>query len=120
MISYIVEENVIKDAGKWERKKLLLPSYISSKAIFELTRGNMNTTIFESFVTNLTSNVVEDKFYGIYERIDIKFLSLLTYCFGTLGILGILLVVKFERSGNAGQFRTLLNQLTSFKVKNNL
>ena len=45
-----------------------------------------------------------------------KFLVLGTYSFGTLGILGLLLITHFERSGNAGQFRTLVNQLVSFNL----
>ena len=45
-----------------------------------------------------------------------KFLVLGTYSFGTLGILGLLLIAHFERSGNAGQFRTLVNQLVSFNL----
>ena len=31
-------------------------------------------------------------------------------------ILGLLLITHFERSGNAGQFRTLVNQLVSFNL----
>ena len=75
-----------------------------------------NSTISELFTTIPESNVTQDFFHGVFESVNMKFLVLGTYSFGTLGILGLLLITHFERSGNAGQFRTLVNQLVSFNL----
>lgn len=75
-----------------------------------------NSTISEVFTIIPKSNVTEDFFHGVFESINMKFLVLGTYSFGTLGILGLILITHFERSGNAGQFRTLVNQLVSFNL----
>ena len=73
-----------------------------------------NSTISEVFAIIPESNVKQDFFHGVFESTSMKFLVLGTYGFGTLGIIGLLTIVHFERSGNAGQFRTLVNQLVSF------
>ena len=73
-----------------------------------------NSTFSELFAIIPESNVTQDFFHGVFESVSMKFLVLGTYGFGTLGILGLLTIVHFERSGNAGQFRTLVNQLVSF------
>ena len=75
-----------------------------------------NSTISELFTTIPESNETQDFFHGVFESVNMKFLVLGTYSFGTLGILGSLLITHFERSGNAGQFRTLVNQLVSFNL----
>ena len=75
-----------------------------------------NSTISEVFTIIPKSNVTQDFFHGVFESINMKFLVLGTYSFGTLGILGLILITHFERSGNAGQFRTLVNQLVSFNL----
>ena len=75
-----------------------------------------NSTISEVFTIIPKSNIMQDFFHGVFESINMKFLVLGTYSFGTLGILGLLLITHFERSGNAGQFRTLVNQLVSFNL----
>ena len=85
--------------------------------IIELKAINMNnSTISEVFTVIPKSNLTQDFFHGVFESINMKFLVLGTYGFGTLGILGLLLITHFERSGNAGQFRTLVNQLVSFNL----
>ena len=75
-----------------------------------------NSTISEVFNIISKSNVNLDFFHGVFESTNMKFFILGTYGFGTLGILGLLLITHFERSGNAGQFRTLVNQLVSFNL----
>ena len=75
-----------------------------------------NSTISEVFNIISKSNVNQDFFHGVFESTNMKFFILGTYGFGTLGILGLLLITHFERSGNAGQFRTLVNQLVSFNL----
>ena len=75
-----------------------------------------NSTISEEFNIISKSNVNQDFFHGVFESTNMKFLVLGTYGFGTLGILGLILITHFERSGNAGQFRTLVNQLVSFNL----
>ena len=93
------------------------PIYFSWKLISQLFGVNMNnSTISEVFNIISKSNVNQDFFHGVFESTNMKFFILGTYGFGTLGILGLLLITHFERSGNAGQFRTLVNQLVSFNL----
>ena len=75
-----------------------------------------NSSMSEVFNIISKSNVNQDFFHGVFESTNMKFFILGTYGFGTLGILGLLLITHFERSGNAGQFRTLVNQLVSFNL----
>ena len=55
-------------------------------------------------------------FDGAYEGIEIKFSFIISYLLGLLGSFGLVLVIWFERSGQAGHFRTLVNQLVSFEL----
>ena len=57
-----------------------------------------------------------DYFSNVYEDPFIKFTLLLSYLLSYLNILPAGLVIWFERSGRAGQFRTLINQLASFSL----
>ena len=55
-----------------------------------------------------------DDFEGVYGNPFVKLLYVLCYILSLLTLPGFILVIWFERSGQAGQFRTLVNQLVSF------
>lgn len=57
-----------------------------------------------------------DRFAGIFENPWIKYSMLILYLFGILGCAGLKFIVWFERSGQAGHYRTLVNQLNSYNL----
>ena len=56
----------------------------------------------------------KDAFAGVYENLYLKLAFVFSYIL--VVICGLLLgfVIWFERSGQAGHFRTMVNQLTTF------
>ena len=56
----------------------------------------------------------KDFFEPIFGNYLFKMVSIFTYLLGWFGIFGMIIVIHFERSGQAGHFRTLVNQLVSF------
>ena len=73
-------------------------------------------------LTNITDSLDDiqpstDFFKDVYEDPVIKWGIILTYLMCGIGIYGLLVVVWFERSGMAGNFRTLVNQLVSFNLE---
>ena len=58
----------------------------------------------------------QDFFDGIYQSPYIKLAMTLTYGVAVICMIGLGLVLWFERSGQAGQYRTLVNQLSSFNL----
>lgn len=54
-----------------------------------------------------------DPFSGLYDDIYVKIFSVAFALVGYLCLPAIGLVIWFERSGEAGNFRTLINQLVS-------
>lgn len=57
-----------------------------------------------------------DCFAGVFENPWIKAAMFSLYLFGILGCFGLKFIVWFERSGQAGHYRTLVNQLNSFNL----
>ena len=57
-----------------------------------------------------------DFFAGLYQSPYIKLSMTLTYGVAIVCMVGLGFVLWFERSGQAGQFRTLINQLSSFNL----
>lgn len=57
-----------------------------------------------------------DFFEGVFEGFQFKFWSLVTYLFITLCVAALVFVSYFERSGQAGHYRTLLNQLLTLNI----
>ena len=58
-----------------------------------------------------------DFFGGIYENKIVSWSMVITYFFGLFGCMALWFVIWFERSGQAGNFRTLVNQLVSFNLE---
>ena len=58
----------------------------------------------------------DDFFEGFYEDCFIKILVGITHLIGTIDVILLIFFLWFERSGQAGHFRTLVNQLVSFNV----
>ena len=60
----------------------------------------------------------EDYFKGVYGNIYIQLLFFFSYSIFCLCISGTIIVIWFERSGQAGNYRTLLNRQVSFIFEN--
>ena len=58
----------------------------------------------------------ENAFQGLYEKSDTKIAMLSTYTVTFLGLSGLGFILWFERSGQAGHYRTVINQLISFNI----
>ena len=58
----------------------------------------------------------QDQFYGLYEAPLVKIICVSGSLLGYFCLPFIGLVIWFERSGRAGHFRTLINQLISFSL----
>ena len=74
---------------------------------------------FDVIVTleNKTFFKQEDFFAGIYEDWTIKTFVILFHIISLFSVGGLVLILWFERSGYAGHFRTLINQLSSFNIE---
>ena len=53
----------------------------------------------------------ENAFQGLYKRPDIRTAMFMTYMVTLCGISGLAFIHWFERSGQAGHYRTVINQL---------
>ena len=62
------------------------------------------------------NQIVEDFFDQAYSNPTMQTIVVLTYLIGWSGIAVLILVLWFERTGQAGHFRTLRNQLVSFGI----
>ena len=58
----------------------------------------------------------EDIFEGIYGNFYLKICAITLYLIGCFGGAALGLVVHFEFTGQAGNFRTLLNQLVTYAL----
>ena len=81
-----------------------------------------STNIFlidESINTSQVISAIkeEDFFAGIYENQTVSWLMGITYFLGLFGCIALRFVIWFERSGQAGNYRTLVNQLVSFNLE---
>ena len=61
--------------------------------------------------------ISEDYFKEVYMNPWINRTAIGFYFVGLVGIAGLALVAWFERSGQAGPYRTLINQIVSFNVE---
>ena len=57
-----------------------------------------------------------DYFEPIFGSIFVKLCFFFTYMIGLVAAMFIGVVIHFERSGQAGHFRTLVNQLVTFNL----
>ena len=65
---------------------------------------------------NITHEFQKDFFTGIYDSPKLTMAMVMTYILCTFCMVGIGYVIWFERSGQAGHFRTLVNQLSTFNL----
>ena len=75
----------------------------------------VDENINSSQILSATKEV--DFFRGIYENQIVLWSMGITYFFGLFGCIALRFVIWFERSGQAGHFRTLVNQLVSFNLE---
>lgn len=64
-----------------------------------------------------TSKFEEDYFKDVYDNPWINRTIVGLYFGGFVSIIGLIFVVWFERSGQAGPYRTLINQLVIFNIE---
>ena len=62
------------------------------------------------------SIIQRDFFENVYSDPALNGCMIAVYLFGFIGCAGLILVVWFERSGLAGPYRTLVNQLASQNI----
>ena len=78
-----------------------------------------NTCFFNLEMDNLTfddTTISSDKYVGVYESVHIRFAFLTTYMVILVFAPLLAFVIWFERSGQAGSYRTMVNQLASFNL----
>ena len=69
-------------------------------------------------ISQIISTIKEvDFFAGIYENQIVKWSIGITYFLGLFGCIALRFIIWFERSGQAGHFRTLVNQLVSYNLE---
>ena len=73
-----------------------------------------------SFLNNATNETLEtdfaleeDFFAGVYNDNVAVASMVIMYIIGLVGVIGILFIIWIERSGQAGPYRTLVNQLVT-------
>ena len=85
--------------------------------IITLKSFKMKTSTIITFQTtgnfSHQSNETRDFFDPIFGNIYMKVLALALYFVGLIGGFALFKVIRYEASGQAGQYRTLLNQLVS-------
>ena len=83
----------------------------------------MNNTCFISFeidekddlfINDIT--VISDKYAEVYDSKYVRFAFAMTYLVCIVCVPLVAFVIWFERSGQAGSFRTMVNQLASFNL----
>ena len=89
------------------------PAFKMSKTLTNIFFVDKN--INSSQILSATKEV--DFFRGIYENQIVSWSMRITYFLGLFGCIALRFVIWFERSGQAGQFRTLVNQLVSFNLE---
>ena len=84
---------------------------INSEAMEETSWISMNLTLED------VSKSDEDYFKNVYDHLWINRTMIGLYLGGFASIIGLVFVVWFERSGQAGPYRTLINQLVIFNIE---
>ena len=75
----------------------------------------MIATINETFVIGLSLD--KDVFSEIYSNPFINLTMIFFYLLGLVACVGLRMVIWFERSGQAGPYRTLVNQLVTHRIE---
>ena len=94
-----------------------------NKTIIEIGRLISSDELFgnddfklTTFYTEENVGEKEDFFEGLYNNSNMQLIIILTYCLIVLVLIDLGFVLWFERSGQAGHYRTLVNQLSSFNL----
>ena len=77
----------------------------------------MENTLIKSIPQNFTVEDEVDFFEQVYSVKWLKWLMVSFYFLGLVAIVGLGIVTWFERSGEAGPYRTLINRLTSYNIE---
>ena len=77
---------------------------------------NLNSEIWLIEIMNISHVKNEDHFKGVYEMPILNWSMIGIYLLGLISCTGLRLVSWFERSGQAGPYRTLVNQLMSITL----
>lgn len=67
-------------------------------------------------IDDFQKEIYQDFFDEVYKEPWIKAIVIVSYLCSLFGLSGLALLVSFERSGLAGQYRTLVDQLTSLNI----
>ena len=78
--------------------------------------ANTSLLILNETLNNLEIQTDYDFFKNIYSNPLLNYSMVLIYTLGFIGVSGLILVVWFERSGQAGPYRTLINRLVSYNI----
>ena len=62
-------------------------------------------------------NDSSDYFEGAYSEPILKWVMLSIYFSGVIPVIGLGFLIWFERSGQAGPYRTLINRLVSYNIE---
>ena len=81
-----------------------------------LFAGAMESTLM-SYPHNFTVEDEVDFFEEVYSEPILKWIMVGFYFLGFFAIVGLGIVTWFERSGEAGPYRTLINRLTSNNIE---
>ena len=81
-----------------------------------LLAGAMESTLM-SYPHNFTVEDEVDFFEEVYSEPILKWIMVGFYFLGFFAIVGLGIVTWFERSGEAGPYRTLINRLTSNNIE---
>ena len=94
---------------------LLLSKQLCALAQLQYKLLSNSFQILKMSITNHFKNKdFDDFFLGVYESPYVTWLLLVCYIICLIACLSLNFVIWFERSGMAGHYRTLVNQLTSF------
>ena len=78
-----------------------------------------NTYLYEnlSIVLDEYNNNGSDYFEGAYSESLLKWVMFSMYLSGAIPVVGLGFLIWFERSGQAGPYRTLINRLVSYNIE---
>ena len=89
--------------------------FIMTSTTFYPINKTLSDQIFDQ--SDVDHNPIQiDFFENVYSDPILNGCMIAVYLFGCIGCAGLGLVIWFERSGSAGPYRTLVNQLVSYNL----
>ena len=89
--------------------------FIMTSTTFYPINKTLSDQIFDQ--SDVDHNPIQiDFFENVYSDPILNGCMIAVYFFGCIGCAGLGLVIWFERSGSAGPYRTLVNQLVSYNL----